>query len=222
MGYAQNRFDRALAEYQEALDCLDELIEVGEKYDMYQPEETIKAQFDVILQLSLLNVAISDDDFSDIERQFIEKITQYGDLVDWINQNFDKFEVSWDHIYSMSESVLGELIEAIHEGAHDVFVQFFSMVVLLDELSDNNYLNEITHKVAKICGALVVIDGDIDENEKPAIIESIDSFFLEPIQTAKSSLKEALRRYENEHKPKSTSANYQNTLASSYERLKKK
>ena len=43
MGYAQNRFDRALAEYQEALDCLDELIKISEIYDMYQPEETIKA-----------------------------------------------------------------------------------------------------------------------------------------------------------------------------------
>ena len=93
MGRAQELFDQAVKSYNEAIQLIkamdqtfQEVVFKNHPENRYDTRITF-AQFDMILQAVLLNMAVSDGEFDRLEQQFVDKITDYGDLLTYIKQD---------------------------------------------------------------------------------------------------------------------------------------
>ena len=84
-------------------------------------------QFDMILQAVLLNVAVEDGQFVNVEAQFIDKITDYADVLVRVNNKIKEDEPSWTNV-SWSD------IGALSEDARDKFAIIVATIV--DEIAE--------------------------------------------------------------------------------------
>lgn len=222
MGVAQEIFNQALADYNKALGYLDELGEVNKKLDAKFSSEALKRQFDIILQTTLLRTAVADSDYSRIERDFIEQITTYGDLMNWIHYKFD-VDISWDKLSFLPENKISELLDLIYEKSNDLMADFFLHVMIGDSLTKFNYSKAIIEQVVSICSAFTYIDGDgDDQDEDQGMFRAIECYFENPVIAAGKALIKVLGNGKNGNSSKSVSSDSaDNTLASAYEKLKK-
>ena len=76
----------------------------GKRYDT----RITLAQFDMILQATLLSMALSDGNFDRLEQQFVDKITDYGDLLTYIKQDSQgRLDLTWSQVASLREETPG-------------------------------------------------------------------------------------------------------------------
>ena len=92
---AKINFRLACDQYSKAKDLIQELtryVQIAEKDFSF---EKAMQQFDLILQAILLRIAVEDGHFLEEEKQFIEEITDYADLMVVTSQNHD-MDITWD------------------------------------------------------------------------------------------------------------------------------
>ena len=120
MGRAQELFDQATGYYDHAVGLIRKMDELfqnaafkndpGRRYD---PRLTL-AQFDMILQATLLSMALSDGNFDRLEQQFVDKITDYGDLLTYIKQDSQgRLDLTWSQVASLREETQASLVQAL-------------------------------------------------------------------------------------------------------------
>ena len=102
MSTAQELFDEAIEHYKKIIGYLDDVGEICKKYDLDYSASDLIRRFDIILQMTLLQTAVGDNDFDRLERVFIEEITSCGDVLDWINGECDT-NFTWENVFYLSE-----------------------------------------------------------------------------------------------------------------------
>lgn len=221
MGIAQEQFDRAVTDYKKAIFYLDEIGDILSEVKNDFSSNTLKAQFDIILQFTLFKTAIGDSDFRRVENQFIEKITGYGDLLAWLNNKCDtNFE--WDNFLCMPEHTISEFIDAASQAATKLTAEFLASVSLAEILKNFNYSEAIIRQVNRICTAFTYVDGDGEnKQEDAAMFAAIEHYFEKPLAFGRSQAKEALASMRGKNNQSSAMGTRENTLAANYERLKK-
>ena len=161
MGRAQELFDQATGYYDHAIGLIRKMDELfqnaafkndpGRRYD---PRLTL-AQFDMILQASLLSVAVSDGRFDPLEQQFVDKITDYGDLPGYIRgETQGKLDLSWGEMAALSRDNQRLLVDQAVLRAQG--------------------LKQIIQDVARICACLSQVDGVNQERERAACIQMVN------------------------------------------------
>ena len=134
----------------------------GRRYD---PRLTL-AQFDMILQASLLSVAVSDGRFDPLEQQFVDKITDYGDLPGYIRgETQGKLDLSWGEMAALSRDNQRLLVD-----------DFVRPLALVDQaVLRAQGLKQIIQDVARICACLSQVDGVNQERERAACIQMVNA-----------------------------------------------
>lgn len=159
---AQRNFDLACNAYEEAKELVRELTSYVKMVSLDFSFEIAMRQFDLILQGILLRTATEDGYFLDEERQFIEKITDYGDIMSHFNNK--GISISWDNFDDYANEDQKELslkmIVALTELAND-FITPFAMV---DAIFPKDYCEILTEKMGLICISLAQCDGDSTES----------------------------------------------------------
>ena len=174
MGRAQDLFDRASAKYDQAIKLIKEMDKIyqdaANKADPsrkgYDPKITL-AQFDWILQAILLTESISDGDFDRLERQFVDKITDYGDLLTYIAKKTDgKLKLTWDSIARLDQDTQTKLVAilpSLMDETCDSFVQPLALVE--SALGQYDFLKALASIIGEIGAALASVDGTSEKRE---------------------------------------------------------
>lgn len=134
--------------------------------------ESAMTAMDFIIQATLLNVAVTDGCFQMIERQFIELITEYGDIISFINkeikkQRSDWESISWNDINDLDEGVKKKL-GAIAATVVDPYATSLARVLAaVDNVNkERDYLEIIRKSIGGMIMALSLADGDAVESKK--------------------------------------------------------
>ena len=127
--------------------------------------EIAMRQFDMILQAVLLNVAVQDNQFVNVEAQFIDKITDYADVLVKVNATLKEENPSWiDMTWNDIECLTDEnkdkfalIVANVVDGIAEDFTQYFAAI---DVVEDRDYLEELQAYIIKISMLLSAVDGD--------------------------------------------------------------
>lgn len=181
MGQAQQKFDQAVKHYDEAIELIKALDQTfqkvafenapGKRYDV----KITLAQFDVILQAILLQQAVADGRFDRLEQQFIEKITDYGDLLTYIRKDSNgQLDLSWQQLASLDVGTVRKLADILPNVLSKVCDSFVEPLAIVDKaIRDIDFFDKLTDHIAAICAMLGIVDGDDDRREGEAAAAAV-------------------------------------------------
>ena len=181
MGRAQELFDQAVKSYNQAIDLIkamdqtfQEVVFKNQPDKRYDTRITL-AQFDMILQAVLLNMAVSDGEFDRLEQQFVDKITDYGDLLTYIKQDSQgRLDLTWSQVASLREDTQASLVQALPAILDKLCDSFVKPLALVDKVVDDvDFLQQLERNIAEICVCLSFVDGSSDKVEAAACSEMV-------------------------------------------------
>ena len=164
-------FGMACNLYDEAKSIVKDLSDYAKKIAPEFSYEIAMRQFDMILQAVLLNVAVQDGVFHNVEAQFIDKITDYADVLVRVNNKIREDEPSWENI---TWSVIGDLSEEARDKfaiivatiVDEIAEDFTAYFAAIDVVEDRDYLEELQACIIKIAMLLSAVDGDDLDGDK--------------------------------------------------------
>lgn len=133
-------------------------------------------QFDVILQAILLRMALTDGNFHRLERRLIDKITRYGDLLNYLRRETDgRLDLTWEKIDSQPAAVQDELMERLPEILDRTCNSFVLPLALVDGAVDSiDFLERLERELREIAESLSGVDGDSRETEQEAYSDMLE------------------------------------------------
>ena len=170
-----NIFDLACAAYEKGKKLISELSSMAQTYSKEFSFEVAMKEFDLILQAILLNVAVADGYFVENEKNFIDKITDYADILTILTGKLRATKpgfpsITWDSLSLLSNEnrklVSMTALLVLNDFVDDFIVPFAQ----IDSMTSKDYLSEIKSVVMQISASLALIDGD-DPNSDDAIKE---------------------------------------------------
>lgn len=182
MGRAQELFDQAVKSYDEAIQLLkamdqtfQEVVFKNHPEKRYDTRITF-AQFDMILQAVLLNMAVSDGEFDRLEQQFVDKITDYGDLLTYIKQDSKgQLDLTWSQVASLSPATQHQLVDALPAILDNLCDSFVKPLAMVDQAVDSmDFLRKLEGCIANISVCLSFVDGDSDKGEANASCQMVE------------------------------------------------
>ncbi len=160
----QQCFDLACDKYEQAKGIIADLtVKAKEISDTFNGDIAMR-QFDFIVQAILLNLAVEDKEFCELEKVFIKEITEYADILVTVNKiikedNADWIDVTWDDIKDLTPENKDKFA-AICAGAiskyADEFTYFFSAIDLLDK--ERDYYEELQECLFHLIMLLDAVD----------------------------------------------------------------
>ncbi len=186
MGKAQELFDQATRYYDNSIELVKLMDETFQKVafqndpsSRYDTKITL-AQFDWILQAVLLSQALSDGNFDRLERQFVDKITDHGDLLGYIkNKTNGELVLTWDNIASLDTSTQQKLVKILPSLLDETCDSFVKPLALLDKASkDVDELNALVENIGKIGAYLAQVDGNVSDQEAEAAANMVVSLLV--------------------------------------------
>lgn len=181
MGRAQELFDKATESYNQAIQMIQNMDKTFQDV-MFQDDPDRRydtritlAQFDMILQATLLSMALSDGNFDRLEQQFVDKITDYGDLLTYIKRDSNgRLDLTWSQVARLSESTQAGLVKALPSVLDQLCESFVKPLALVDKAVDKvDFLDHLESCIATICVCLSLVDGDSDQGEANASAEMV-------------------------------------------------
>ena len=137
---------------------------MAERGLQYDPK-VLTGKFDIILQYSLLQIAVSDSKFDKNELYFIRDLTIQGDFVNYMN-SISKSNVTWESMFNSDISLLQRVLgstEKIIAGLSEEFIEIFAYADAVTTRQD--HIAELEKKTGGIIYGLASMDGQITESE---------------------------------------------------------
>ena len=166
---AQDCFNIACNYYTEARGIVEELSNFAKRVNSNFSFDIAMRQYDQILQAVLISAAVADGRYMQIESDFINKITDYGDVLIGFNasmkkQNSDWVDFTWDDIDDFSNGTnddtrtkLVAIILTYTEELSDDFVKWFAPI---DGATGKEFLEALVEKTNGIIISFTAVDGD--------------------------------------------------------------
>ncbi len=195
MGKAQELFNKASEYYDHAQALVKNVAEAYrsaekkvEGSSAFNPGITM-AEFDEILQGVLLTQALADNDFDRLERQFIDKITDRGDLLEYIKHD-SKGEISltWDDIAWADSDTQAGLIKALPKILESRCEDFLIPFVVVEKVIDENLMEVLVNDIVNIGACLSYVDGQLDEIEPEGMRAMLTTLLLKPWSEMRNKL----------------------------------
>lgn len=160
---AQESFNLACKYYDDAKKLIRELTTSLQNVAPNFSYEVAMGQFDLILQGILLRTAMQDGRFLDEERQFIEKITDYGDIMMYYKKA--GLNVTWETFNNVSDEDRKNLSLTMLVALKGIAENFIVPFALVDKVLPKDYCEELTKQISLICFALARCDDDDIESD---------------------------------------------------------
>ena len=188
---AQEIFDSAQAKYNEVIDTLTKFANIIEQATEGKFSTNIAlVQFDCILQYILLHEALADGKISHVEQQFINYITDRGDILKVV-QAKTGVELSWDELESVSPETGKELLKALTPVYGELLADFVGSVAKVDGyIKDVDLLALINDNIIGIFAAFASVDGNATDDERDSVINAYVDLFLTYYQQAVKAAEE--------------------------------
>lgn len=181
MATAQELFNRACNAYNNIIKILEltdktfqDIAYKNEPSKRYDTKVTL-AQFDMILQGILLSVGCSDGNFDATEVQFVDKITDYGDVLMYIkNETKGELALTWDVVGRLNNETQQKLVSLLPHFLNKLCDSFVTPLALMDKvMKDVDILDMIQKGIAEIIFCMSSLDGSADESEMKAAAQMV-------------------------------------------------
>ena len=126
-------------------------------------------KFDIVVQYSLLQVALADFDFSRNELIFIRDLTEQGDIVEYWNKGArDSSErISWEDLYNADAIDLRKFLRASRSDILDMSDEIVHVFEIMDALhTEHDYASLCEKSMFLLIHSLGMMDGEYTEEEK--------------------------------------------------------
>lgn len=182
---AQEIFNSAQNRYNNATEVLGKFSDmIAQATDGKFSTEIALVQFDCILQYILLHEAIADGEISKTERQFIDLITDRGDIFQAVKSKTG-VEISWDELVGLDTETGMKLLSAITPVYAELLLDFVQSVAKVDGMiKDIDLLAIINESIVGIFADFACVDGDADDSERDVVINAYLKLFVEQYQQA--------------------------------------
>ena len=163
-----NIFELAQAAYADSVNDVKNMAQLiekvlksaGQKYDY----KITLQQFDILLQYSLLQIAVADNDIDKNEIAFIRELTTYGDLCNYLSITSGN-KIEWDTILYASESVVKSLLNTLETPIKRLADEFMAMFVAVDKAVEYDFLGDLKNNVTAIILAACRAEGEARREE---------------------------------------------------------
>ena len=123
--------------------------------------------FDIILQFSLLQIAVADNDLDPKEVVFIRDLTINGDLIEYLN-SLVEYKISWNTIYNTDVIELKGLLKDIEPLMESLSNDLATAFAICDASTVHNYVSDLKTSIIVIVNGLGKMDGDFSYLEQHA------------------------------------------------------
>ncbi len=139
------------------------------------------ADFDIILQHTLIEIAIADNNLAPEELATAEGVTTYGDIM--LLSKSAGMDITWKDFYKMNLMTITKWLEAMRKPIRRVTTEFIAGFAAVDAaVKDEDLLKDFIKKVSYLFSAFTNLeDGKLDEFEKAAISNSELMFAIKNI-----------------------------------------
>ena len=160
---AQQNFDASCSLYEEAKGIIKELVNYARSVSPDFSYDVSMGQFDLVLQAVLLRIAVEDGYYLDEERQFIEKITDYADIMTYFKNK--GVNISWESFISLSDSDRKELSLKMVVALDEILTDFITPFAIIDKALPRDYCTDLTNIIGGICIGLARCDADSKDSD---------------------------------------------------------
>lgn len=180
----QELFNKAQMEY---IDLGEYIKKLCNTTNNKEKEKNVLSSLDIMLQLMLMYLAVSNLSVPDSELKFIKLLTVESDVVKMYNKAFDK-NISWADLSeeNMDPSVLKEFIDKtylIYKKDLDLFISFLAASDSKTEENDLAYIEE------RIRNILVIFTSLNNETDLRFIDFIMEEVFLKKYKSLKNIFK---------------------------------
>lgn len=120
--------------------------------------------YDIVLQLSLMEMISLDKRITDVEIEFLHNIVYENDLMSILSKKLNR-ELSWEILKKIDD--YNSFLVATRKIFYNEISAFISLFMSIDFTTSEDYLNRLKGNIYYICQAILEIDG-FDPNEKVA------------------------------------------------------
>lgn len=161
-------FDAAKAAYK---DCINDLTVMGKATEQVMAKKgknfntrVLLNQFDVLLQYSLLQLALADGTLAGEELSFIMDLSEYYPLPEFLKSVGYK-NATWQVIYNTQEQKLSGIVEEIEDAVIALSLDFINIFSAFDSATQYNYFEDLKRNITIIITATCQADGKAEERE---------------------------------------------------------
>lgn len=146
-------------------DWLSERLDNGKK-ERFNSELLCK-NFDIVLQFSLLQIAVVDNDLDSKEVVFIRDLTINGDLIEYLNSLVEN-KIDWETVYNADVFELKGLLKDIEPLMESLSNDLATAFAICDASTVHNYVSDLKTSIMTIINGLGKMDGDFSYLEQHA------------------------------------------------------
>ena len=177
---SQDLFNAATQSYQEARNLVAKMNDVVANVRSDFNPKASYVKLDIIIQYTLLEVALADGKFSPIEGEFIDKITDSFDVINLFKDVPQGMNWHWfacNRSFSDIKNVIAELRKAATAHMED-FARLFAIV----DAAYPNYdiLKELVRYLGDIAGCFTRIDGSHEQREVDVATQVTTEYLIKP------------------------------------------
>ena len=185
MSYEQEIFNKAYNIYFECQNKLFTLYDTRNNKNIITKQELIN-EFDIMLHVIMLYVSCVDDNVSDIELSFIQKITVEEDILKIYNDKLN-LNMRWDDLKNdaISDDKFQAFVDKTLEAFSSEINRLIMFISLNDALTKENYYEYFKQRILDILELFIKIDKDDDKVEYRFIPYIIEKVFLEKYRELK-------------------------------------
>lgn len=146
-------------------DWLSERLDNGKK-ERFNSELLCK-NFDIVLQFSLLQIAVADNDLDSKEVVFIRDLTINGDLIEYLNSLVEN-KIDWETVYNADVFELKGLLKDIEPLMESLSNDLATAFAICDLSTIYNCVSDLKTSIMAIINGLGKMDGDFSYLEQHA------------------------------------------------------
>lgn len=144
---------------------------LGERLDNGKKErfnsELLCKNFDIILQFSLLQIAVADNELDSKELVFIRDLTINGDLIEYLNSLVEN-KIDWETVYNADIFELKGLLKDIEPLMKNLSDDLATAFAICDVSTIYNCVSDLKTSIMAIINGLGKMDGDFSYLEQHA------------------------------------------------------
>lgn len=146
-------------------DWLSERLDNGKK-ERFNSELLCK-NFDIILQFSLLQIAVADNELDSKEVVFIRDLTINGDLIEYLNSLVEN-KIDWETVYNADVFELKGLLKDVEPLMESLSNDLATAFAICDLSTIYNCVSDLKTSIMTIINGLGKMDGDFSYLEQHA------------------------------------------------------
>ena len=133
----------------------------GESFDV----RVALNRFDVLLQYSMMQVALRDGYLHVEEVKLIRDLSKYCDFCGYLNQRGHK-DVTWQMVLNTDEDTLKSIISNYNSDMIELNTEFVAVFSLIDKaITEHNYIDLLKKQVFTMLSAVSAADDDFNVEE---------------------------------------------------------